>query len=220
MSGPSSSFLGSSECGKRGHVASWAARFAFAAFAAVSLVVSAQCAPQGPYVWIADLPPQPVASDYLIQEGDSIEIRVFNQDPLSTHARVRTDGRIAVPILGDVDVRGKRPADLKAELEARLKDYVNAPSVTVTLQESHPITVTVLGEVGHQGVFPIDPHANLAEVLALAGGLSDYASRDRLFVVRSGPPPQRIRFTYDAVSRGNPSTTAFALRQGDLIVVE
>jgi polysaccharide export outer membrane protein len=156
----------------------------------------------------------------VIQEGDLIEIRVFNQDPISTHARVRSDGRISMPILGDVDIRGKRPADVKADLEIRLKDYVNSPSVTVTVQESHPITISVLGEVSHQGVFPIDPHATLAEVIALAGGLTDYASRDRLFVVRTGPQPLRARFTYDEVSHGDPPTAAFALRQGDLIVVE
>jgi polysaccharide biosynthesis/export protein len=188
--------------------------------ALLAALLLGQCAGPGVYVWIAQLPPQPIEKEYVIQEGDLIEVRVFNQDPISTHARVRSDGRISMPILGDVDIRGKRPADVKADLEIRLKDYVNSPSVTVTVQESHPITISVLGEVSHQGVFPIDPHATLAEVIALAGGLTDYASRDRLFVVRTGAQPLRARFTYDEVSHGDPPTAAFALRQGDLIVVE
>jgi polysaccharide export outer membrane protein len=179
-----------------------------------------QCASPGAYIWISAAPQDSAMVDYTVQEGDLIEIRVFNQEPLSTHARVRSDGRIAMPILGDVDVRGKRPGDIKTELEARLKDYVKEPSVTVTMQESHPIMVSVLGEVNHQGVFPVDSRTSLAEVLALAGGLNDYASRDRLFVVRQGPPPLRIRFTYEDVSRGSPYASVFPLHQGDVIVAE
>lgn len=166
------------------------------------------------------MPRESAVSDYIIQDGDVVEIRVFNQEPLSTHARVRADGRIAMPILGDVEVQGKRPSDVKAELEARLKDYVKEPSVTVTMIESHPITISVLGEVNHQGVFPVDSRTSLAEALALAGGLNDYASRDRLFVVRQGSPPLRIRFTYEDVSRGSPYVSAFPLHQGDVIVAE
>jgi polysaccharide biosynthesis/export protein len=179
------------------------------------------CVGPGTYVWIADLPPlAPRDKEYIIQDGDVLEIRVFNQDPLSTHARVRSDGRVAIPVLGDIEVRGKSPSVVKGELEPRLKDYVNAPSVTVTVQESHPVTVTVLGEVSRPGTYPVDPRATLAQVLALAGGLSDYATHDRLFVVRPGPDALRIRFTYENVLRGEPHTAAFALQQGDLVVAE
>ena len=147
-------------------------------------------------------------------------MRVFNQEAMSTHARVRTDGRLALPILGDIVVRGKTPSSIKAELESRLKDYVNQASVTVIVDEPHAISVSVLGEVTHQGVFPVDRHTSLAQVLALAGGLTDYAARDRIFVIRTSPQPMRIRFTYESVSRGEPHTAAFALHQGDLVVAE
>lgn len=186
----------------------------------LSSLLLSQCASPGSFVWISQFPRDPYSVEYTVQEGDLIEIRVFNQEPLSTHARVRADGRITMPIVGDIEVRGKRPSDIKIELEARLKDYVKEPNVTVAMQEAHPITVSVLGEVNHQGVFPIDIHASLADVLALAGGLNDYASRDRLFVVRTVPAAARIRFTYDDVSRGSPVASGFALHQGDLIVAE
>src|SRR5262245_60001015 len=107
------------------------------ALALSSLVLG--CASPGAYVWVKDLPPayvvRPPAADYLVSDGDTVSIRVFNQDSLSTRAKIRRDGRIAMPVLGDIEVRGKRPSALKAEIEARLRDYVNAPSVTVTVEE-------------------------------------------------------------------------------------
>lgn len=182
------------------------------------------CGASGTYVWAHDLPRDYVAgrsaSDYLINDGDTVSIKVFNQEALSTRARVRSDGRVAMPVLGDIEVRGKRPTALKSELEARLKDYVNAPSVTVSVEEFQPITVSVLGEVTHPGAFPLDPRATLAQVLASAGGLTDYASRDRIFVVRGAPQPVRARFTYADISQGDPASAGFVLRSGDLVVVE
>src|SRR5579872_4832574 len=163
------------------------------------------CSGPGNFVWVTDLPSaytqRGADQGYLIRDGDTLSIRVFNQEAMSTKARVRSDGRIALPALGDIDVRGKRPAALKVELEARLKDYVNAPSVTVSVEEFQPIIVSVLGEVSKSGSYPLDPRATVAQVLANAGGLTDYASRDRIFIVRSGPPPVRVRFTYEEVSR-------------------
>jgi polysaccharide export outer membrane protein len=183
----------------------------------------AGCASTGPFVWVQDLPREYTtrqSGDYLINDGDMVNVRVFNQDPLSTRARVRSDGKLALPVLGDVDVRGKRPSALKTELEGRLKGYVNSPSVTVTVEEFQPISISVLGEVAHPGAFPLDPRATVAQVLAVAGGLTDYASRDRIFVVRSAPHPVRVRFTYEAIAQGSPTTAGFVLQNGDLVVVD
>jgi polysaccharide export outer membrane protein len=181
------------------------------------------CSSTGPFVWIQDMPREYTArqtGDYLINDGDMVNIRVFNQESLSTRARVRSDGRLALPVLGDVDVRGKRPSALKTELEARLKGYVNSPSVTVTVEEFQLISISVLGEVAHPGAFPLDPRATVAQVLAVAGGLTDYASRDRIFVVRTAPQPVRVRFTYEAIAQGSPASAGFVLQNGDLVVVD
>lgn len=182
------------------------------------------CGASGSYVWVGELPKEYTArltpGDYLIGDGDTVNVRVFNQEALSTRAKVRIDGRLALPVLGDIEVRGKRPTALKAELEGRLKDYVNAPSVTVTVEDYQLIVIAVLGEVTRSGNYPFDPRASVAQVLAQAGGLTDYASRDRIFVVRSAPRPMRVRFTYEEISHGDPKSAGFALRDGDLVVVE
>jgi polysaccharide biosynthesis/export protein len=180
------------------------------------------CAGAGQYVWINDLPASALGegNEYTIRDGDVLEVRVYGQDQLTTHAKVRSDGRIAMLFVGDVEVRGKHPSALKAELEARLHDYVNGPVVSVNVVESQLITVSVLGEVARAGVFPVDPRVTLAQILALSGGLTDYATRDRIFVVRTVPSAMRVRFKYDEISRGEARTAAFSLHQGDLVVVE
>src|SRR5262249_49260020 len=126
----------------------------------------------------------------------------------------------AMPVLGDIEIRGKRPTAIKSELEARLKDYVNTPSVTITVEEFQPIVISVLGEVSKVGSYPLDPRATVAQALASAGGLTEFASRDRIFVVRAAPQRMRVRFTYEDISRGRPASSGFVLRDGDLVVVE
>lgn len=182
----------------------------------------ASCAGPGNYVWYTELPRAPAAakSDYFINTGDVVSIRVLNQESMATRVRVRQDGRISLPIIGDVDARGKRPSALRAELEGRLKDYLVAPSVTVNIEDAQPMSVSVLGEVARPGVYNVESNTGLAQVLALGGGPTEYASRDRIFVVRSQPAPMRIRFTYEALSRGENAAPAFPLHPGDVVVVE
>lgn len=182
---------------------------------ALSLVA---CSGAGKYVWVNDLPAVSASPDeYRIRAGDLVSIIVFQQDAMSARARVRSDGKLAFPILGDIVVRGLRPADVKGQLEARLKEYVLTPHVTVSIEETQPIEVSVLGEVARPGIFTLKANATLAQALASAGGMTDFANRDRVFVIR---PPKRIRFTYEGIVRGEGRSATFVLEPGDLIVVE
>jgi polysaccharide export outer membrane protein len=190
---------------------------------AVGFALLSGCAGTGQYVWVDDLPPDPQGSlndDYLVQPGDVLSIHVVNQEALTTRNKVRADGRISIPFLGEIEARGKRPSALRGELEARLKDYLVSPSVTVAVEESQPMLVSVVGEVARSGVFPLDPRSGIAQALATAGGLTDYASRTSIYVVRSSPTPMRVRFTYGAILRGEGRATSFALHSGDVIVAE
>ncbi len=178
------------------------------------------CGTSGPYVWARDLKPDEVGSaDYSIVIGDLLSVKVFDQEPMSTKARVRSDGKISMPFLGDVLVLGKSPVAVGHEMEAGLKAFINAPNVTVSVDEFQPTTVTVLGEVSKAGVVSIERNAGVLQALAGAGGLTDNASRDDIFVLRELPVPRRIRFTYDSLVQFPPAQT-FRLRPGDVVVVE
>jgi polysaccharide export outer membrane protein len=175
----------------------------------------------GTFVWPSQLPANEAAGDsaYFIGPGDVVSVKVYGQDGMSTHGKVRSDGKISVPFLGDVNVAGKTPATLAKEMETGLKSYVTTPNVTVSVDEFQPITVSVIGEVAHPGTVAIDRNTGLLQVLANAGGLTENANRDGIYLLRGAPVPRRIRFTYELLTR-DLSLAAFRLHAGDIVVVE
>ncbi len=184
------------------------------------VAASAACGSSGPYVWARDLKPEEVGStDYIVVIGDVLSVRVFSQDAMSTKAKVRSDGKISVPLLGDVTVVGKAPALIAKEMEGGLKSFINAPNVTVTVEEFAPTTVTVVGEVTKPGAVSLQRNAGVVDALANAGGFTEFASRDDIYVLREVPAPRRIRFTYDGLVQ-YPPARIFRLRPGDIVVVE
>jgi polysaccharide export outer membrane protein len=193
---------------------------AIAAGISLAVVTSAACGATGPYVWADSLPASAAGGgDVLIADGDTLNVRVFNQEPLSTKERVRNDGRISIPVIGEIVARGKRPAQLAAEIQDRLKDIVKVPSVIVTFEAGTELKVSVVGEVRNSGIFPMEPGANVLTALAAAGGLNDYADSDKVFVVRKSLP-QRVRFRYTDLRSQDPKSIAFTLQAGDIVVVE
>lgn len=184
------------------------------------------CGPSGVYTWVdalsaADLA-TPNASKYVIEIGDLLNVRVYNQDAMSTRARVRPDGKISVPLLGDVDVKGRRPDETAKDLETRMKTLIVAPSIIVTVEEVQPLRVSVMGEVNRPGAYVVDAGSGVLHALALGGGLTEFAHNDRIFVLRAAPggSPSRIRFTYEDLTQGAGKGAAFSLRSGDVVVAE
>ena len=188
---------------------------------ALLVLSGAACGSTGPYVWADSLPASAAGSTdgVVIQDGDVVKVRVFNQEPLSTEEKVRPDGKISIPVVGEVMARGKRPTQLATEIQDRLKSVVVAPSVTVTLAAGAELKVSVVGEVKNSGVFQLDHGANVLHAIAAAGGLSEYADGDRVFVLRRSLP-QRVRFRYQDLRSADPKSIAFQLQAGDVIVVE
>src|SRR5580704_595686 len=181
----------------------------------------AACAGPGNYIWLSELPPEAAApADYVIGLDDTLSMRVYGHEDLSVHEKVRSDGRIALPLIGEVEARGKRPSALRAEIEGRLKDYVVSPSVVLTVDEATPMTVVFLGEFTRPGVYTMQSNARLVQALGVAGGLTDFASRDNIFIIRRNPTALRIRFSYQWVVRNLGHTADFPLHPGDYLVAE
>jgi polysaccharide export outer membrane protein len=178
---------------------------------------------QGAFVWAEQLSVEAPTTAYHLGRGDLISVQVWDNEKLSApNTRVRPDGRIAVPLLGDVVVEGKAPEAVAREIEASLlgKQLMVSPRVTVIVHESPPLTVSVLGKVARAGRYSLAPGASVADGLASAGGLDEFAHKDRIFVLRQEPEPVRIRFTFSALFDQSTPSSRFRLRSGDILVVE
>jgi polysaccharide biosynthesis/export protein len=181
------------------------------------------------FLWSSEVPDElaRVTGEYRIVEGDVLAVRVWQQDTMSAdRVRVREDGKISVPFLQDVEAAGVTPADLAGRLRTKLKSYVVSPVVTVTVVEQRPMRISVLGEVTRTGIYDLERGAGVLNAIAAAGGLGDYAHRDRIFVLRQGywadgnRAPARIRFRWETLARGERGAATFQLRPGDVVVVE
>jgi polysaccharide biosynthesis/export protein len=179
----------------------------------------------GVFTWVDDYADGAgvVTNEYVIHEGDVVNVRVFGQDNMSAKSRVRGDGKISMPFLNDVTAAGFTPVVLSAQLQTRLKDFINNPVVTISLEEVRAVNVSVLGEVLRPGIYNLDPTSTgVLQAIASAGGFTNFASRD-LFVLRNAATadkPVRIRFDYDQLLRAQGKGAGFRLKPGDVLVVE
>ncbi len=198
------------------------------AAATVALLGSA-CRHSADFMWVDAVPAAMLRDEarYEIGPGDVVGIRVFNQEANSVdRVRVRDDGKVALPLLNEVEVAGWEPGELARRLEVKLKEFIMSPAVTVVVHERHPLRVSVVGKVARPGVYDLDRGSGVVHALAAAGGLTPFADGDGVFVLRSGywadgdPAPARIRFRYRDLLTGKIPGSVFTLRSRDVVVVE
>lgn len=185
------------------------------------LPLLAACSHPAPYTWVQRMPRnQPLPSVSTINLGDVVDVRVFGQPDVSAKGVVRADGTLMLPLLGPVTLVGQRPEDAARDLEQRLTKFVIKPEVTVVI-ESSKLNIAVIGEVKVPGIVELDAPANVLEALAKAGGMTDFADEDSIYVLRKmGPQTVRVRFTYAQLTGAEPAAINFRLKYGDVVVVE
>jgi polysaccharide export outer membrane protein len=174
----------------------------------------------------APVPPVPAprptvasnATDYKMVVGDKLRVEVYRDPQLSQSLQIRPDGKITLPLVGDVVAAGKTPAALRDLLTASLKEYITNPVVTVIVAEAQLQTISVIGEVNSPGTHPIKKETTVIEALAMAGGFKDFANTKNIIIQRATPTgAKRIPFNYkDAIkSEGKP----MCVEPGDVIIV-
>ena len=165
-------------------------------------------------------PDDPALAGYTIGEQDVLSIDVWQEKELSGPAVVRPDGKITMPLVGEIYVVGMTPVQLQGELMKRLEPYVTVPQVTVAVHEINSRKVYVMGQVGHEGVYHINSTTTVSQILVQAGGVREYAKRNKIYVLRGAGGKQiRLPFNYNAFIKGQKNGQDFTLRPGDTVVV-
>jgi polysaccharide biosynthesis/export protein len=172
--------------------------------------------------------PEGCTASYVIGPEDVLDITVWKNADMSRSVPVRPDGKISLPLLNDVQAAGLSPMQLRETLTKALTPYIPEPAVSVVVREVHSFKVTVIGQVKTPGRYEIKDRATVLDVLALAGGPTEYASRGRITVLRREQGTSlQIPFLYDRLtSKGSAkdgskteSQENFCVKPGDVILV-
>ena len=160
------------------------------------------------------------ADEYRIGPEDVLDVTLWNHPDLARVVPVRPDGRISLPLVNDIVVSGLTAQQLRDILIEKFTLFLPNPEVSIIVREIHSFKVSVLGNVRTPGRFELKSRATVLDALALAQGLTEFAERRRIVILRhEGTALKRIRFDYDdCVSEGG-STAALFLRPGDTVFV-
>jgi polysaccharide export outer membrane protein len=159
-------------------------------------------------------------SDYVIGPEDVIGILVWREQEMSGDVPVRPDGMITLPLLGDMRAAGYRPDELKGLIETTASRFITEPNVTVVVRQINSRKVFITGEVAKPGEYPLSGPRTVMQLIALAGGLNEYADANAITIMRMENGRQRsFKFHYKDVARGKALAQNIQLQPGDTVVV-
>jgi polysaccharide export outer membrane protein len=161
-----------------------------------------------------------LSDDYVIGQGDVIEVFVWRNDQLSREVVVRPDGKISLPLLQDIQAEGFTVVQLKNQITRLLTEHLDNPRVSVIIKAIKSYRVSVLGRVRNPGVYPITGKTTLAEAIALAGGFTEWADKGDITVVSNeGGEEKKVVINYKKIASGKDPSQNIILRRGDIIIV-
>src|SRR5215470_1239653 len=162
-----------------------------------------------------------VNNEFVIGTGDVLAINVWKEPEVSRDVPVRSDGRISLPLVGEIRAGGRTAKQLEAEISAKLKDYVSEPEVTVIVKEIKSQKFNVLGMVMRPGSYVLTNPTTVLDAIAMAGGFRDFAKQKDIYVLRRAADGNQTRmpFNYKDVVKGHKSTQNIVLQSNDTIVV-
>lgn len=183
--------------------------------AAVGLTWLAGCSHQSTRIPVNDNADEP----FRIGREDVLDIVVWRDPDLTRTLPVRPDGFISMPMAGEIPAEGKTALELSEEIKRRLAPYIQQPKVTVMVREVNSARVFVTGEVAKPGAFPLRGRMSLLQAIALAGGFSDFANKDRILVIRQGREGGEIPVRYSDMVADSSKRRDLFLKPGDTVVV-
>ena len=163
-------------------------------------------------------PPQQTP-EYVVGEGDILRINVWKETEISQSVAVRPDGKISLPLVDEIRVAGLTPRQIQELITEKLKKVLTNPQVTVTVTEVRSKMVYITGEVGKPGAYPVVAPTNVLQLIARAGGLTQFANHKRIYILRAGDQKNPLHFSYEEVVKGKNSEQNITLQPGDTVVV-
>ncbi len=157
---------------------------------------------------------------YILGCGDVIKVTVWRHDEASTDAVIAPDGKISLPLIGEITAAGLTVDELKDELNKKYQDFINEPHVTVTVREINSLKIYVIGEVSRPGEYKLNSNTDVLQAISLAGGFTMYANKSKINILRKeGDKKVKINFNYNEVVKGKNLAQNIPLKPGDVIVV-
>lgn len=160
------------------------------------------------------------SASYVIGSEDVLYIHVWKEETLSKTVSVRMDGKISIPLVDDIQAAGLTPLKLKEKLTEKLRDFVEAPNVTVVVMEANSFKVYFSGEVKSPGVLRLRTETTLAQAISMVGGLTEWANRSKIIVIRKeNGKEKRFTINYKKITQGKDLNSNIILKSGDTIIV-
>jgi polysaccharide export outer membrane protein len=160
-------------------------------------------------------------NSYVIGANDALAIDVWKEPNVSRSVSVRSDGKISLPLVGELQASGQTPLQLEQEIAKRLQSYISEPEVTVIVSESKSQKVNILGMVSKPGAYLLTSSTTVLDAIAMAGGFKDFAKQKSIYVLRQDADgkQQRIAFNYKDVIKGKNPEQNIRLQAGDTVVI-
>jgi polysaccharide biosynthesis/export protein len=165
---------------------------------------------------------KPHDNSFVIGNDDILTINVWKEPDVSQKAiPVRSDGKISLPLAGEVQAAGRTPLGLEQDIAARLKSYIADAEVTVMVQQINSQKYNVLGQVSKPGAYPLNNSQTVLDAIAIAGGFRDFAKQKSIYILRQNPDGSQTRlpFNYKNVVKGQDTGQNIKLQPRDTIVV-
>jgi polysaccharide export outer membrane protein len=160
-------------------------------------------------------------TSFIIGSDDVLAINVWKEPDVSRSLPVRSDGKISLPLAGELQAAGRTPLQLEEEIANKLRTYITDPEVTVIVQEIKSQNFNILGQVAKPGSYPLTRSTTVLDAIALAGGFRDFAKQKAIYVLRQDAAGRQLHipFNYKTVIKGKNPEQNIRLLPHDTIVV-